>query len=408
MATAIAATHLHHRAAPLAPLGHPRLPRARPAHGRARRDDRQRRDALDPAVARVLERRPPVARHRVLARLRQPPVPRRPAERPARTQDRPCRSGLVGFAVRLGARRRGAELLDARRRSRDPGRVRRGARARRARDGDDDVHRPRGARQGVRHLRLDRGRGRGDRPPARRHPHPVPRLALVPLRQPVLRGRRARRHPDPARPRARDGERRARRAEHAAHLGRALRDRLRAEQRRELRADAIDLAAGRRDARRRRSRTRRRSAAWSSGSRWSGSSSGASRASSSRCCPLGVVTRPGARRVVPLDPHRRGVDVLHVLLPHLLPPGDPRLLAGAHRPRVPADGRRALGDRRDRARRSPAAGSGRGRSSRPAWRSAPSGCDLHAPHRRRQLPHPRAPRAARRSAWRWASSSRRR
>ena len=79
--------------------------------------------------------------------------------------------------------------------------------------------------------------------------------------------------------------------------------------------------------------------------------------------PMGVVAGPGPRRVVPLDPHRGGVDVRHVLLPHLLPPAGPRLHAGAGRPRVPADDRRALGDRRDRVHQAAARGSARGRSS---------------------------------------------
>ena len=51
----------------------------------------------------------------------------------------------------------------------------------------DHVHRPGRARQGVRRLRRDRRRRRRDRPAARRHPHRVPVLALVPVRQPRLR-----------------------------------------------------------------------------------------------------------------------------------------------------------------------------------------------------------------------------
>ena len=66
------------------------------------------------------------------------------------------------------ARRLRAELRGARRRPRPAGRLRRAARARRAVAPDDDVHRPRGARQGVRHLRRRRGRRRRDRPDPRR------------------------------------------------------------------------------------------------------------------------------------------------------------------------------------------------------------------------------------------------
>ena len=46
---------------------------------------------------------------------------------------------------------------------------------------------PRGARQGVRHLRRRRRRRRGDRPDPRRRADRVPQLALVPVRQPRLR-----------------------------------------------------------------------------------------------------------------------------------------------------------------------------------------------------------------------------
>ena len=49
---------------------------------------------------------------------------------------------------------------------------------------DDHVHRPARARQGVRHLRRDRRRRRRRRPAARRHPHRVAVVALVPVREP--------------------------------------------------------------------------------------------------------------------------------------------------------------------------------------------------------------------------------
>src|SRR5690606_4331979 len=66
------------------PLDHPRRGRARPAHGRARRHRREHRAPLRPGRPRVLRRRPAVGPHVVLARLREPPAPRRSALRPRR------------------------------------------------------------------------------------------------------------------------------------------------------------------------------------------------------------------------------------------------------------------------------------------------------------------------------------
>ena len=88
---------------------------------------------------------------------------------------------------RVRGRRRGDELRGARRRPRRPGRVRRAARPRRAVAADDHVHRPEGAREGVRDLRRDRRHGRRDRPAARRRADRVARLALVPVRLGRLR-----------------------------------------------------------------------------------------------------------------------------------------------------------------------------------------------------------------------------
>ena len=95
--------------------------------------------------------------------------------------------GLGRLRGRERARRLRAELRGARRRPRAAGRLRRAARAGRALAADDDVRRPRGARQGVRHLRRGRRRRRGDRPHPRRRADRVPQLALVPLREPRVR-----------------------------------------------------------------------------------------------------------------------------------------------------------------------------------------------------------------------------
>ena len=64
-------------------LAHPRRHRDRPAHGRARRDDREHRPAVRAGGARLRRRRAPVDRHGLRARLRQPPAPRRSHRRPA-------------------------------------------------------------------------------------------------------------------------------------------------------------------------------------------------------------------------------------------------------------------------------------------------------------------------------------
>ena len=148
----------------------PRVPRPRPAHGRARRDDRERRDALDRAVARVLARRPPVARDGLLARRSAVVLFLGGRLSDLIGRKTTLQIGLHRVRPRVGARGRRAELRHARDRARDPGRLRRGARAGRARDGHDHVRRPRRARQGVRDLRLDRGGRRRHRAPVRRDP----------------------------------------------------------------------------------------------------------------------------------------------------------------------------------------------------------------------------------------------
>ena len=111
--------------------------------------------------------------------------------------------GLLGFAAAsaVGGAAGSFGVLVAR--ARRAGRLRRAARAVRARAARDHLHRPGRARQGVRHLRRDRRRRLRDRPAARRDPHRVARLALVPVREPA--DRRARRD----RRAAADRERRA-------------------------------------------------------------------------------------------------------------------------------------------------------------------------------------------------------
>ena len=94
--------------------------------------------------------------------------------------------GLIGFSVAsaIGGAAGSFGVLVAARAA--AGRLRRDARAVGARAAGDDVHRSSRARQGVRHLRLDRRRRRRHRPAARRHPHRGALVALVPVRQPVI------------------------------------------------------------------------------------------------------------------------------------------------------------------------------------------------------------------------------
>ena len=128
--------------------------------------------------------------HELLADLRQPAALRRPRRRPARpppdVPDRPRR--LHRFLARLGD---GRKRRDALRRPRRPGPRRRDALPGGALD-----HHLRlpglAAREGARGLGCGRRRGRSDRRPRRRRPHPVHRLADDLLRQPARRGSPAR------------------------------------------------------------------------------------------------------------------------------------------------------------------------------------------------------------------------
>ena len=132
-------------------------------------------------------------------------------------------AGLLGFAgaSAVGGAATSFEVLVAARAV--PGRVRRAARPRRALAADHHVHRPEGAREGVRDLRRDRRHGRRDRPAARRRADRAARLALVPVR---LRGLRAAGGGDrraPAAPRAGREPAAAGRARRARRLDRPVR-----------------------------------------------------------------------------------------------------------------------------------------------------------------------------------------
>ena len=88
--TAAAGTDAQHGA----PLVDPGRHRPGPADDRARRHDREHRAARRPEGPRLLERRPAVDRHRLLARLRQPAAAVRPGLRPGRAPgDVPGRPG---------------------------------------------------------------------------------------------------------------------------------------------------------------------------------------------------------------------------------------------------------------------------------------------------------------------------
>ena len=165
-----------------------------PADDGARRDDRERRAALDAARPRLLAGQPGLGDRRLHDRVRQLPPAGGTARRPARPQaDVPDRPGRVH--ARVGGVRRGRQPGLADRRALRPGSRRRGGlgggagaaghrvlRAARARDRDERLH-------------LHHCQRRLDRAARRRRPHPGGQLALDLLHQ------RPDRHPD-LRPRA--------------------------------------------------------------------------------------------------------------------------------------------------------------------------------------------------------------
>ena len=157
----------------------PRRPRHRPADGRARRDHREHRAALGAGRARA-----------------SPTAPASGSSPPTRWPSAACCCSAASSATSSAASGRSSSACSA---SPSPppsaalrqsfevlvgaralqGAVRRAARPRRPLAADDHVHRPRRARQGVRHLRRDRRRRRRHRPAARRRADRVPVLALV-------------------------------------------------------------------------------------------------------------------------------------------------------------------------------------------------------------------------------------
>ena len=180
----------------LAPLARPRRRLPRRPHGRARRDHRQRRAAVDPRRPRLQRDDAGLGRQRLPAHLRRLPPPRRPARRPVRPSPR-----LPGRHRRLHRRlarlRPGDRASAARDRARRAGHRRRDRRRGRARPADAPVHRGRRARQGDGRVRLRLRRRRLDRRAARRRPHRRLRLALGLPRQPADRRRRRRPQPRP-------------------------------------------------------------------------------------------------------------------------------------------------------------------------------------------------------------------
>ena len=342
----------------------PRLLRA--VHGRARRDDRERRAALDPEGPRALRGRPPVGRELLHADVRRLPAARRPRRRPARAQA-PVPRRHRAVHLRVAARRARAVGHDAHPRPRPAGPGRRARLARRAVDHHHDLPGGRGAHQGARRVGRHRRRRRRVRPAARRHPHRPARLGVDLLRQ------RADRHRGPscsprARPRVDLGRRDARlrpRGRRHRH-GRPRRSRLRHRQGAGvglgLGRDARDRPAGRRAAR----RLRRHRAPLRRPAR------------AARHLP-----HPHADRGQRRDAPRRLRAVRDVLLQLALRAGHPGLLAAQGRLRVPAD----LAVHRRRRRALPAAGA-----------------DARRPDRRHRRPHhrggrhgdarPRSPRTA--------------
>ena len=316
----------------------------------------------------VLQRLPPVDRHRVRAVLRQPAAARRSHRRPRRAQAR-LRHRAHRVRRRLRPRRPRRELRRPRRRPRAAGRLRRAARPGGPQPADHHLHDPGGAQQGLRRVRDHRRLRRGGRPDPRRCADRVPELALVHVREPDPRGpgrdRRA------AAPRCGAGARRAAADRHPRRdhgVGRPVRPGLRLLQRRDagMGRAADDRRPGRlrRAARRvRRDRAPRRAPAAAAARR----------------------RRPRSRRRLSRRRDRRRGHVRRVPLPHLLHAADPGLRAAEDGPRLPADDGRADADRRDRpdapgaALRRPPAGDPRHGVRR--GRDA----DLHRRHRRLRL-----------------------
>ncbi len=269
---------------------------------------------------------------------------------------------LVAFAIASGARRGRAVLRRARRGARDPGCRRRHAGPGCAGNARHDLHRPARTRQGVRRVRHGRRRRRRRRAHPRRHPHPVPVLALVHVRQRVLRRGRVRRRADLHEREQADGASAHRPRRHRARRRRPVRRRVRLLAGRDQRLGlgghdrVADRGCGVPDrVRPRRARGR------------------APAASAARC------GRPRAGHGVRRRRHRRHRDVRPVPVPDLLPAGRQGVQPGRLRPGIPADDRLRDDQLEHLEHRHPAA-------LRPA----------HRDHRRHgaRLPRPRVPVAA--------------
>ena len=156
----------------------PRAHLDRAADGRPRRDHRQHRPAVHRQGPRHHRHQPDLDRHRLLAGVRWPAAPRRPARRPLRPapdlHDRP-RGLRRGVAARWSRPERAAAAV----RPRSPGLRCRARVARRPGADHHDVPGRARPQPGVRDLRRHVGRRCGRRPHPRRLAH---RLRLQPLR----------------------------------------------------------------------------------------------------------------------------------------------------------------------------------------------------------------------------------
>ncbi len=158
------------------------------ADDRARRDDRERRAALDPGRSWFLPGQPRLGRQRLPDRLRRAAAAGRPDRRPDRPAPHlPDRARRVHR--RLAAVRGLADPGHADRRALRAGRRRRPDVGGHPRDDRDDVPRAEGAGQGDRRLHVRRGGRRLDRPAGRRRADPGDQLALDLLREPADRRR---------------------------------------------------------------------------------------------------------------------------------------------------------------------------------------------------------------------------
>ncbi len=118
------------------------------------------------------------------------PAPARRAHRRLHGPQAHVPHRAAGLRRGVGHRRYRPERRAALRRAWPAGRLRGAARSRGARAHRGHVRRTQGARSRVRRVRCDRRRRRRDRSGARRHPHRVLLLALVPRRQRAHRDRR--------------------------------------------------------------------------------------------------------------------------------------------------------------------------------------------------------------------------